>query len=70
MDRDRATVSVFDHGLLDGCFEGIRFYNGRIFKLQSHLNQLYDSARRNRLEPRYDIETLLSMTREAVERTA
>jgi len=70
VDRDQATVSVFDHGLLygDGCFEGIRIYNGRIFKLQSHLNRLYDSARRIRLEPRYDIETLASMTREAVER--
>ena len=70
VDRDQASISVFDHGLLygDGCFEGIRIYNGRIFKLQSHLNRLYDSARRIRLEPYYDIETLGAMTREAVER--
>src|SRR5919109_1697702 len=34
-DRDTATVSVYDHGLLygDGVFEGIRVYGGRIFKL-------------------------------------
>jgi branched-chain amino acid aminotransferase len=41
-----AKVSVFDHGLLygDGVFEGIRIYNGRIFKLEEHLHRLYDSA--------------------------
>lgn len=42
-----AKVSVFDHGLLygDGIFEGIRFYNGRVFKLEEHLERLWDSAR-------------------------
>ncbi|MDQ6808637.1 MAG: branched-chain-amino-acid transaminase [Verrucomicrobiota bacterium] len=42
-----AKISVFDHGLLygDGVFEGIRFYNGRVFKLEQHLDRLWDSAR-------------------------
>src|SRR6266850_2837561 len=42
-----AKVSVFDHGLLygDGIFEGIRFYNGRIFRLEEHLERLWDSAK-------------------------
>src|SRR6201997_1078364 len=42
-----AKVSVFDHGLLygDGIFEGIRFYNGRVFRLEEHLFRLWDSAR-------------------------
>ena len=42
-----AKISVFDHGLLygDGIFEGIRFYNGRVFKLEEHLERLWDSAR-------------------------
>ena len=42
-----AKVSVFDHGLLygDGIFEGIRFYNGRVFRLEAHLERLWDSAR-------------------------
>jgi branched-chain amino acid aminotransferase len=42
-----AKVSVFDHGLLygDGIFEGIRFYNGRVFRLDEHLARLWDSAR-------------------------
>ena len=42
-----AKISVFDHGLLygDGIFEGIRFYAGRVFKLEEHIDRLYDSAR-------------------------
>src|SRR6266498_2121663 len=42
-----ARVSVFDHGLLygDGIFEGIRFYNGRVFRLEEHIHRLWDSAR-------------------------
>jgi branched-chain amino acid aminotransferase len=42
-----AKISVFDHGLLygDGVFEGIRFYNGRVFRLEEHLHRLWDSAR-------------------------
>jgi branched-chain amino acid aminotransferase len=42
-----AKISVFDHGLLygDGIFEGIRFYNGRVFRLEEHLYRLWDSAR-------------------------
>jgi branched-chain amino acid aminotransferase len=42
-----ATVSVFDHGLLygDGIFEGIRAYNGRVFKLKEHIDRLYHSAK-------------------------
>jgi len=42
-----AKISVFDHGLLygDGIFEGIRFYDGRVFRLGEHLDRLWDSAR-------------------------
>ena len=42
-----AKISVLDHGLLygDGIFEGIRFYNGRVFRLEQHLERLWDSAR-------------------------
>ena len=44
--RSEAKVSVFDHGLLygDGVFEGIRSYNGLIFKLKEHLDRLFESA--------------------------
>ncbi|MBZ5557866.1 MAG: branched-chain-amino-acid transaminase [Acidobacteriia bacterium] len=47
-----AAISVFDHGLLygDGVFEGIRAYNGRVFKLERHIERLFDSAKAIRLE--------------------
>src|SRR5436190_2271415 len=46
-DQRNATISVFDHGLLygDGIFEGIRAYNGRVFKLREHIERLYYSAK-------------------------
>lgn len=45
-DKENARLSVFDHGLLygDGVFEGIRFYQGRVFRLSEHIDRLYDSA--------------------------
>lgn len=44
--EDDAKISVFDHGLLygDGIFEGIRIYNGRVFRMEEHLDRLWDSA--------------------------
>ncbi len=47
-----AAVSVFDHGLLygDGIFEGIRAYAGRVFKLERHIDRLFDSAKAIRLD--------------------
>ncbi|NPE27735.1 branched-chain-amino-acid transaminase [Methanococcoides sp. SA1] len=45
--KDKATVSIYDHGFLygDGVFEGIRAYNGLVFKLDEHVDRLYDSAK-------------------------
>lgn len=45
--KENAKVSVYDHGFLygDGIFEGIRIYNGNIFKCKEHLDRLYDSAK-------------------------
>ncbi|HVP94074.1 MAG TPA: branched-chain-amino-acid transaminase [Methanoregulaceae archaeon] len=47
LPKEQAKVSVFDHGLLygDGVFEGIRAYNGRIFRLDEHIDRLFDSAK-------------------------
>jgi len=46
VDRDKAVISVFDHGLLygDGVFEGIRSYNSLVFKFEEHIDRLYRSA--------------------------
>jgi len=66
--KDEAKVSVFDHAVLygDGCFEGIRAYGGRIFKLGAHLRRMFDSARRIRLTPAYTIEEVEAAVRETV----
>ncbi len=56
--KSQAKVSVFDHGLLygDGIFEGIRAYNGSVFKLKEHVDRLYRSA--------HMIMLVIPMTRE------
>ena len=47
VDKEDAKVSVYDHGLLygDGVFEGLRSYSGKVFRLDRHLDRLYESAR-------------------------
>jgi branched-chain amino acid aminotransferase len=51
-DKADAKVSVYDHGFLygDGVFEGIRIYEGKVFRLREHIDRLYDSARAIKLE--------------------
>src|SRR5260221_10322935 len=45
-DKENAKVSVYDHGLLygDGVFEGMRCYGGKVFRLEQHLERLWNSA--------------------------
>jgi branched-chain amino acid aminotransferase len=51
-DKADAKISVFDHGVLygDGVFEGIRVYDGKVFKLKEHVDRLFESARAIKLE--------------------
>jgi branched-chain amino acid aminotransferase len=51
--KENAKISVYDHGLLygDGVFEGIRAYNGRVFRLDEHLDRMYDGAKAICLQP-------------------
>jgi len=46
-DKENAKVSVYDHGLLygDGVFEGMRSYSGKVFRMEQHLDRLWDSAK-------------------------
>ncbi len=52
-DKENAKISVFDHGLLygDGVFEGIRAYNGRVFRLDEHVDRMYDGAKAIMIKP-------------------
>ena len=65
---DQAKVSVFDHGLLygDGVFEGIRVYEGNVFRLREHLERLYESAKTISLDIPMSIEELEEATVETV----
>jgi branched-chain amino acid aminotransferase len=62
--QEDAKISVFDHGLLygDGVFEGIRFYQGRIFRLEQHLKRLDASARAICLKMPWTAEELTRAT--------
>ena len=63
-------ISVYDHGLLygDGVFEGIRLYNGRFLKLQTHLRRLWDSARSISLDIPYSLQEVDKAIRETASR--
>jgi branched-chain amino acid aminotransferase len=51
-DKPDARISVYDHGVLygDGVFEGIRLYDGKVFRLREHVDRLFESARAIKLD--------------------
>lgn len=67
-DKEDAKVSVFDHGYLygDGVFEGIRAYNGRVFKLDEHLDRLYEGIRTLMLNVKYTREEMKEIVLETL----
>ena len=67
---DKAGISVFDHGFLygDGVFEGIRAYNGKIFRLKEHLDRLYDSAKTIDIKPPISKEEMTEVICEVLRR--
>ena len=64
-----ATISVFDHGLLygDGVFEGLRFYHGKTFMLEAHLERLEFSARAIGLELPYSRQQITAAIEQLLE---
>lgn len=68
-NKEDAKISVYDHGLLygDGVFEGIRIYNGKVFKLKEHLVRLYDSANAIMLYIPIDIDSMEKAVLETVQ---
>jgi branched-chain amino acid aminotransferase len=70
VQKENAMISVYDHGFLygDGIFEGIRIYNGNIFKCRQHLDRLYDSAKSIMLDIPLSYEDMKSVLIETVRR--
>ncbi|HEX3444715.1 MAG TPA: branched-chain-amino-acid transaminase [Chthoniobacterales bacterium] len=66
--ESEAKISVFDHGLLygDGIFEGIRFYQGRVFRLEEHIARLWDSAKGIALDIPISASELTAATLETI----
>jgi len=71
VSRDEATVSVYDHGFLygDGVFEGIRVYQGRIFKLEAHVDRLFESAHTLGIQVPLDRREMIDAIAETVRRS-
>jgi branched-chain amino acid aminotransferase len=59
-DKDEASINAYDHGFLygDGVFEGIRIYNGRIFRFSEHIDRFFDSLLVTRIDIGMDRESL------------
>ncbi len=68
VNRDEAKVSVFDHATLygDGCFEGIRFYSGKVFRLEEHIVRLFNSMRYLSITLPWSFEEVCQATEETV----
>jgi branched-chain amino acid aminotransferase len=68
LPKDEAKISVFDHGFLygDGVFEGMRVYDGNVFRLKEHMDRLYESARTIALEIPMSPQELTQVTLDTV----
>jgi branched-chain amino acid aminotransferase len=67
-EQSEAKISVFDHGVLygDGVFEGIRFYQDRVFRLDEHMDRLWDSAKAIALDIPVSRTALIDATLETI----
>lgn len=68
VDESEAKISVFDHGILygDGIFEGIRFYEGRVFRLTEHIERLFLSAKAILLKLPWTVEEVCEHTLDTI----
>jgi len=68
VDKSKAKLTVFDHGLLygDGVFEGIRAYGGKVFQCQGHIDRLFNSAKEIRLAIPYTKQEIITAIYQAL----
>lgn len=71
-DKADAKISVYDHGFLygDGVFEGIRVYEGKVFRLREHVERLYESGRAIKLEIPLSREQMIEAVQDTVKTNA
>ena len=69
VENDKAQISVYDHGLLygDGTFEGIRFYDKKIFLMEEHVARLLNSCKALALELNIDADKIIELTYKTIE---
>ena len=67
-DKPDAKISVYDHCVLygDGVFEGIRVYDGKVFRLKEHVERLFESARHIKLDIPMSREQMVEAVLESV----
>lgn len=67
--KDDAKISVWDHGLLygDGCFEGIRIYQKKIFKCAQHMNRIYRNAGRLCMDMPWSADETVAAMRQCID---
>ena len=68
VDWQDVKIHVLSHGLHYGSFvfEGLRVYNGEIFKLEEHTDRLYHSAKRMGIEIPYSKNEINEATKKIV----
>jgi branched-chain amino acid aminotransferase len=69
VDWSDAQIHILSHGLhyASSVFEGVRVYNGEIFKLKEHTNRLFYSAKRMGMDVPYSLDEINKATREIVD---
>ncbi|WP_100399808.1 branched-chain-amino-acid transaminase [Bacillus sp. FJAT-44742] len=70
--KEDAKISVYDHGFLygDGVFEGIRVYHGNVYKLEEHLERLFNSAKSIMLNIPYTMDELTDIIVQTLKKNA
>ena len=68
VDWSEAKVHILSHGLhyASSVFEGIRVYDGEVFKLKEHTNRLFYSAKRMGMDVPFSVDEINKATKEIV----
>src|SRR3954471_20975383 len=71
VDAAKASVSIFDHGFLygDGVFEGMRLFDGGLFRPNLHMDRIERSARTIGLPMPVGADALIEIIGEVVRRS-